>query len=432
MSRVEKRPAPSDTAPATITPAAERPKTAAGAGGPSKTRRVQNNVRAFSSTQNDRHAFIETFYTYSKMDRSDQVTDLLLSLFFDPANPGAVPPSFGEQMMGSIVELVTRLMSTASVVDDASFVPNVMFHTVNADIMAAMVMRELKVAMVQAQNQQMDNTDNNEIAFSKHLVTTEFNVRSFLARGGLSETHPTITERALAAIGMLREAYDKPTHNLPDIIACAVNSLRNRPTIQQALQLPPPEPRHLFHLTLAAYERYILTYDHGKMHDTYRPCCMRDACCFIRSDQSALVPARNAPLVAWWRPGSRTCIDLTLPPFCILCYTMYINIMSLVGRLRAQDSFFAQVFEVEVGGMDGFPAAYVDMPGMVQRQARHNGYIGPFPRASEVLQNLVRGPAAVSIKIPPPTSTSGSPVSPESPGATEESGKLSIVVPNFS
>lgn len=427
-SKAEKRPAPSEPlASIAPTPAAtaERPKTA-GDGGPSKTRRVQNNVRAFSSTQDDRHAFIEAFYTYSKMDRSDRVTDLLISLFFDPANPGAVPPSFGDQMMGSIVELVTRLMSTASVVADASFVPNVMFHTVDADIMAAMVLRELKAAMVQAQNQQMDSTDNNEIAYEKRLVTTEFSVRAFLARGGLSETHPTVTERALAAIDMLREAYDTPTHNLPDIIATAVNSIRNRPTLQQALKLPPPEPRHLLHLTLPAYERYIVLYDHSKMHDVYRPCCMRDACCFIRSDQSALVPARNAPLVAWWRPGSRTFIDASLPPFCILCYTLYINILSLVGRLRAQDCFFAQVFEVEIGGLDGFPASYVDMPGMVQRQARHNGYIGPFPRASEILQNLVRGPGAVSIKIPPPSSANST----LAPPPVAEG--LAIAVPNFS
>ncbi len=417
MSTAEKRPAPAPPNEA------ERLKTSSG--GTNKTRRVQNNVRAFSSTQNDRHPFIEAYYTYAKVDRNEQTTDTLMSLFLSGSAESGdpMPITYTDQMMGSIHELMQKLMSTPSVCGDANLVPNVMFHTVDPDILSAMVLRELKVAMVQAQNQQMDTTDNIAIAYTKHLGTTEFNVKAFLARGGLSETHPTVTERALAATDMLREAYDKPAYDLPAIITTAVNSIRNRPTLQQALRLPPPEPRNLFRLTLPAFERYLLLYDHAKMHDTYRPCCMRDACCFIRADKSALIPVRNAPLVAWWRPGCRTFIDATLPPFCIMCYTLYINILSLVGRLRAQDGFFAQVFEVEVGGLNGFPADYVYMPAMVQRQSRHNGYIGPFPNLSRILENLVRAPGGVSIKIPP--------IAPPK-GDEPDGSSLKVAVPNFS
>lgn len=400
----------------------EMPKKSNG-GAPAKMRRVQNNVRGFSSTQNDRHPFIEAYCTYTKEEPDELTMSILEGLFLNSANT-EMPAQFTDQMMGSIHELVTRLKSTPSMYADAGNVPNVMFHSLDPDILTAMVIRELRVATVQAQGQQMAETDNSEMAYAKHLTTVEFSIKSFLAQGGLSERHPTVVDRALAMLGMLKEAYEKPSHNLPEIIATAVSSIRNRPHLQQALKIAPPDVVDLPTLSLPAFLRYVIPYDAGKMHEFYRPCAMRDVCVFIRPDKGVgnVLPVRNPPLVAFWRPGARSYIDVSLPQLCIFCYCDYINTMSRMGRLRAQDGHFLQVFHVQVGGLTGFPKSYVCMPGMVQEQSRHNGYTGPFPNATILLANLLCTKGAYAFRIPSPT------IDPEE----EKEEKVILNVPNFS
>lgn len=368
------------------------------------TRRVEMNMRGFSSTQDNRHRFMEAYFTFTKEEPDEATMNILEALFL--GNDSDVPSELNEDLLRSIHDLVQRFKATPSIYADASNVPDVMFHTLDRDILSAMYLREFRVATVRAQGQQMADTDTSENAYVKYSSTFENNIRTFLTQGGLSEKHPMVLERCVAGVDLLKGAYESNTLHLPDIIDSAMHSIQNRPLLQQtaALRIAAPEPRHLFCLSLPAFLRYIIVYDAAKMHETYQPCGMRDVCCYIRADKSAgsLVPVRSPPLVCFWRPGARSFIDRSLPPLCILCYCIYIGLLSKMGRLRAQNVHFQQIFEVEVGGLTGFPKSYVYMPGMVQQQSRHNGFIGPFPNADVMLANLicVKGEYSVRLELP--------------------------------
>lgn len=373
-------------------------------GSKTQTRRVDMNMRGLSSTQDNRHSFIEAYNTFTKEEPDEATMSILEGLFLGSGSE--VPAEYDEELLRSIHELVQRFKATPSMYADASNVPDVMFHTIDRDILSAMYLREFRVATVRAQGQQMADTDTSENAYVKYSATFESNIRSFLAPGGLSEKHPMVMDRCIAGIDMLKGAYESKSLHLPDIIDEAVHSIQNRPLLQQtaALRIAPPESRNLFCLSLTAFVRYIIPYDAAKMHEFYRPCGMRDVCCFIRADKSAgsLVPVRSPPLVCFWRPGSRSFIDTSLPPLCILCYCMYISLLSKMGRLRSQNAHFQQIFEVEVGGLTGFPKSYVYMPAMVQQQSRHNGFIGPFPNADVILENLIcfKGEYNLRLQLP--------------------------------